>query len=56
MDKIVHALTPIATIGAATALCALGKIDSSTAVAIIGTAGGLGSVIVSRGANGGSAK
>lgn len=56
MDKIVHALTPIATIGAATALCALGRIDSSTAVTIIATAGGLGSVIASRAANGGGSK
>lgn len=56
MDKIVHALTPVATIGAATALAALKIIDGSTAVAMIGTAAGLGSVIVSRSVNGGSPK
>lgn len=56
MDKIVHALTPIATIGAATALAALKIIDGSTAVTMIATAGGIGSVIVSRSANGGSPK
>jgi hypothetical protein len=46
LDKIVHAVIPLAVIVAATVLAALGKIESVTAVAMITTAGGYGAIAV----------
>lgn len=44
LDKVVHAITPALVITAATVLLALGKIDSTTGVALIATAGGYGAI------------
>ena len=52
MDRIVHALIPVAMIGSATALAALRVIDATTAVTIITTAGGLGAVVVGKSKSG----
>lgn len=52
MDRIVHAVTPIAVIGAATALAALRIIDSSTAVTLITTAGSVGALAVGKSKSG----
>jgi proteasome assembly chaperone (PAC2) family protein len=46
IEKITHAIMPLAVVAAATVLLALGKIDSTTAVALIGTAGGYGAIAV----------
>lgn len=48
LDSIVHAITPVAVIGAAAWLCAVGKIDGATAVAMIGAAGGVGALVVAK--------
>lgn len=49
ITKLAHAVAPVSVIAAATVLCAIGKIDGTTAVAMIGTAGGLGAVVVAKG-------
>ncbi len=48
MGPLVHALTPLAVIICATVLAALHVIDSATAVAMIGVAGGVSVPLVSR--------
>lgn len=49
LDRVVHALTPLAVIGAATYLLAAGRVDSATAVTMITTAGGVGVLAVAAG-------
>lgn len=48
LDKIVHAIQPVAVIIAATVLLALHDIDSTTAVALITGAAGVGALITAR--------
>lgn len=48
LDKIVHAIQPVAVIIAATVLLALHDIDSTTAVALITGAAGVGAIITAR--------
>jgi hypothetical protein len=49
LDKLAHAVTPLAVIAAATVLGALHVIDSTTAVALITGAGGYGVIAVAKG-------
>jgi len=46
LDKVVHALTPLAVIVCVTVLAALHVIDSTTALAVIVPAAGYGAVAV----------
>ena len=56
MDKIIHAISPVAVIAAAVALAALGKISGSDAVTIVTSAGGVGVLAVRGTSAGGSGK
>lgn len=56
MDKIVHALVPVATIGAVTALAALRIIDPTSAIVMLSTVSGLGTVAVKSGTSSGPSK
>lgn len=46
INQVIHAVMPIAVIAASTVLACLHVIDSPTAVALIGTAGGYGAFAV----------
>lgn len=48
ITKLAHAVAPGLVIASATVLCAVGKIDGTTAVAMISAAGGFGVVAVSK--------
>lgn len=45
-NRIVHAILPVVVIAAMTALCLTGKVSSTTALAVIVSAGSLGGVAI----------